>query len=277
MAKRDKKKQKREAVQLRAQYKTRAKRLRPFFKDMFSAKSGFDLRKPGTWTPQQKRKVTNYFRVMAPRITGDFKVKRYRLPENTRAAIDASLQEHPLKGQTAVAFSMTHPREKLEISIKDGVANVRQSGVSHVELKFNKKAFLKDPDAEIDRALNATDANIFRVITGAQQQLKTLTRSDVKEEIARLTRMYKESNIRRDMGQRPFDDWLNGLMAYPGTEKKTQTAVDKFVYRQERASAKREIDRLDTLSKKHGGKGYKKTIAAQVEITRDRKARRRGE
>lgn len=267
----------REALHKRHLYKERAKRLRPFFRDMFTAAEGFDLRKPGTWTPHQKAKVTKYFRVMAPHITGDFKVKRYRLPDNMRAAIDATLQEKPLKGQTAAAFRLADVREVLDVQVRKGTARVKQSGVSRIKLEFNKAAFMADPDAEIDRVLAMTDANVFRVMVGGFQQLKTLTRSDVKAEIANLIKTYSPDNILRAQGQRPFDDWLNGLMAYPGTKKRTYTQVQKFVKRQERDSAKREIARLDALSKEKGGKGYSYTISEQVERRRIRKRRRRGE
>lgn len=263
----------RAAIHKRNQYRERAKRLRPFFKDVFTASEGFDLRSPDKWTPAQKAKVTKYFRVMAPHITGDFVVKRYRRPDNKKAALEASMQERPLKGQTAVAFRKTDTREALRVTVKDGVANVVRSGVEQISLDFNRKAFMRDPDAEIDRALAKTDANVFRIQTGAFAQLKTLTRSEVKAEIARLIKQYSPENIRRDQGQRPFDDWLNGLIAYPGTKKKTYTKVQSFVRRQERQAAKNEIARLDRLSKERGGKGYSRTIDEQVKMRRKRKGR----
>jgi hypothetical protein len=261
------------AAQLkRNQYKERAKRLRPFFGDSFKAANGFDLRSPGKWTPQQKAKVTKYFRVMAPRITGEFKVKRYRIPERLNSAIDATLQEQPLKGQTAAVFSVYDTREKLDVKIVKGKAQVKRSGVGQVKLKFDKAAFLADPKKEIDRALSMTDANIFRVLVGGQEQLKTLTRADVENEIMKLVRDYAPANIRRDQGQRPFDDWLNGVVAYPGTEKQTYTAVEKFVHRQEMATAKRERDRLHKLSLDRGGMGYDKTIK---QVAAERRARKK--
>jgi hypothetical protein len=229
------------------QYKERAKRMRGFFGDMFKAKDGYDLRKVDSWTPQQKAKVTRYFRVIAPRITGDFIVKRYRKPENITAAIQASLQERVLEGQTAAAFNVD-PGEKLEIKIREGRASVKQGGIDRVRLPFNKAAFLEDADAEIDRVLAATDANVFRVITGGQQQNKTLTREDVKGEIFALIMNYRPEAIREEHGQRPFDEWLNGLMAYPGTKKKTFTAIDRFVRKHARIMEIKERNRLDQLA-----------------------------
>jgi len=254
-----------------SQYKERAKRLRPFFKGQFAAGEGFDLRKPDSWTPAQKAKVTKYFRVMAPHITGDFVTKRYRNKENEQAAFDASLQEHRLKGQTGIAFKLSDPNEKLEIVVKRGKATIKQSGVTRVKIKFNRERFLADPDAEIDRALATTKANAFRLITGGSTQLKRLTRSDVKLELMALIKQYAPTRVRYEQGQRSYDDWLNGLIAYEGSAKKTATAIDKFIKRQERVSAVNEIERLDTLSKKGGGKGYNKTIVEQIEIRRKRK------
>ena len=229
------------------QYKERAKRLRPFFRDMFSASEGFDLRKPGTWTPQQKAKVTKYFRVMAPNITGDFEVRRYRIPENQAAAVDASLQETTLKGQTGVAFRVD-PGERLQIKIRRGVATVKKHGVERVKLKFDKKAFMLDPKTEVERILAMTDANVFQILVGGQGQNRVLTREDVMTEIVRLVESYAPSTVRKDQAQRPFTEWLNGLIAYPGAKKKTKSAVDKFVTGHKKVMAKRRKDHFDTLS-----------------------------
>lgn len=247
----------REALDKKRQYKERAKRMRGFFGDEFKATAGYDLRSVDSWTPQQKAKVTKYFRVMAPRITGDFIVRRYTVPENLDAAIDASLQEKKLPGQTAVAFSVD-PGEKLEIKVKRGVATVKKHGIQRIELKFDKKAFLNDPKAEIDRVLKQTNANVFQILTGGQGQNKTLTRGMVIDEIVSLIEKYP---IKKAAGKgsgrgryvRPYTDWLNGLIAYPGTKQKTLTAVDKFVKAHVVAVDKRRQDHLDSLSAKAKG------------------------
>ena len=242
----------REAAIQKANYIERTKRMRGLFGDQFKAKDGYDLRKINSWTPAQKAKVTRYFRVIAPRITGDFVVRRYRIKENFDAALSASLQEKPLKGQTAVAFSVD-PGEKLEVKVKKGRAKVVRDGFQNVKLQFDKNALIEDPDREIDRILALTNANVFRVLTGAFKQNKTLTRSNVRDELVRLIRYYDPSNIERDQGQRPFDEWLNGLIAYEGSEEKTFRGVDKFVQRHIKRMKQRERDRLDDLSAKKKG------------------------
>ena len=251
MAKEKTKKQ-RETEIKRAQYKERAKRMRVLFRDEFSAKNGFDLRKVDSWTPAQKAKVTKYFRVVAPRITGDFVVKRYRRSDNLEAAVRSSLQEKLLPGQTAAAFSVD-PGEDLTVKVREGKAIVARNGMRQLELMFDKAAFLSDPKSEIERVLAETDANVFRIIVGGQKQNKTLTRSDVIDEIVSLIENYSPENIRRDQGQRSFDEWLNGLIAYPGTEKRTFSRVSRFVYQHKKVMEKRERDRLDELSAERQG------------------------
>jgi len=281
-------------------YKQRARRMRGLFGDQFKASDGYDLRSINSWTPAQKAKVTKYFRVMAPHITGDFVVKRYRRQDSLDAALDASLQEQDvkLKGQTAVAFSVD-PGDKLAVKInrstktvttsrinkKTGemiftdkrvlvtTANVIKNGLGFSKLIFDKQAFLEDPDAEIDRVLDESTANIFRVLVGGQQQNKALTRNMVKDEIFNLIRDYSPRNIERDQDQRPFDEWLNGLVAYDGTQKRTLSGVERYIRKHERVVAKREIARLNKLSKDHGGKGYKTTIDKQINIRRRRKGK----
>jgi len=274
-------------------YKQRARRMRGLFGDQFKAKDGYDLRKINSWTPAQKAKVTKYFRVIAPRITGDFVVKRYRRQDSIDAAVEASLQEKRLKGQTAVAFSIDSG-DKLTVKIKRSVkiveksrvnkktgemiftdervlvttANVVKNGLGRVKLAFDKQAFLEDPDAEIDRVLADSSANVFRVLVGGQEQNKALTRNMVKDEIFKLIRDYSPRNIQRDQDQRPFDEWLNGLVAYSGTQKRTLSGVERYIRKHERVVAKREIARLNKLSIDHGGKGYKTTIDKQINIRR---------
>jgi len=247
MARKQKSTAQRKALNKKQQYAERAKRMRPIFRDMFSAKSGFDLRSPDSWTPAQKAKVTKYFRVVAPNITGDFEVKRYRIPENMAAAVDASLQEKPLKGQTGAAFRVD-PGEKLEIKIKHGVATVKQFGIRRIKLKFDKKKFLQDPKAEVNRVMQQTDAQVFRVLVGGQGQNTTLNRNEVMDEIMRLVEKYDPRNIRTDQAQRPFTDWLNGLIAYPGTPEKTYSSVDKFVQNHKKVMEEKRVDHLDSLS-----------------------------
>jgi len=256
-------------------YKDRAKRMRGFFGDGFKAKDGYDLRKINSWTPAQKAKVTRYFRVIAPRITGEFIVKRYRIPENREAAIVASLQEELLPGQTAAAFSVD-PGEKINIKIKRGKATVKRGGIEQIKMTFDKQAFLEDPDAEIDRLLAETDANVFRILVGGQQQNKTLTRADVKDEIVRLVRKYAPENIQRDHRQRPFDEWLNGLVAYPGTQKKTYTQVEGFVRRHVSFMEKKESERLDNLGAERMNVSVKEFRRRRTVRTAQKKRGKRG-
>ena len=78
-------------------YMERVEKMRPFFRDVFTPDAGFNLHNIDSWTSAQKRKVTRYFRVMAPRLTGGERVvKRYRRPDHLDSAIRSSLQEEML-------------------------------------------------------------------------------------------------------------------------------------------------------------------------------------
>jgi hypothetical protein len=242
MAKKKLNKRDREKADKLRKYKERAKRMRVLFRDEFSAANGFDLRKPASWTPAQKAKVTRYFREVAPTITGDFVVKRYRRKDSLEAAARASLQGAVLPGQTAVGFSVD-PGEKLDVKVRKGKAVVARNGQAEVSLYFDKAAFLEDPKAEVERVLRETDANVFRVIVGKKKQLRTLTRDDVVNEIMFLIETYHPDNVQE--GQRTFDEWLNGLQAYTGTEKRTYSRVMRQVKEHKKEMAKRERDRLD--------------------------------
>ena len=230
-------KKQREAAIAEFNYKDRVKRMRGLFGDQFKASNGYDLRKVGDWTPAQKAKVTKYFRVIAPRITGDFVVKRYRKPENLKAAIDASLQEGMLKGQTAAVYSVD-PGEKLEVKIIKGRAKVKRDGVGEQKMIFDKAAFLDDPEAEIDRILSQTDANVFRLIVGANKQNKVLTRADIAQEIFSLIARYNEETVLEH--ERTYEEWLDGLIAYPGTVKRTAAKVQKHIDKHKKLTEQRQ-------------------------------------
>ena len=144
-----------------------------------------------------KRKVTDYFRIMAPRLTGGkFVVKRYRREDHRLEAIAASLQEKPLKGQTAALFTVPQDVEKVEVRFtKTKGAVVSSRGVQTWRLLFNKKAFLDDWKAEVHRVLEAARERelarnrerrkVRRMVAGKklrdqlQKQGKPLTRAEL--------------------------------------------------------------------------------------------------
>ena len=240
-------KRERRAIIKELNYKERAKKMRPYFGDTFKASEGFDLRRPKTWTPAQKAKVTKYYRVMAPRLSHDFEVKRYRRPDKLENAIDASLQEHPLPGQTAALFSYD-PGEQVEIVTEGDEVRVVRQGLDRGKIKFDRNAFLEDPEAEIQRALDATNANVFRILVGGNEQNKALTREDVMGEIFAMIDRYSVENV--EEGERPWQEWLNGLVAYGGPKKRTKSRLSRQIEKHKKLSEQRDKERLATLSKR---------------------------
>jgi hypothetical protein len=210
-------------------YYQRVKAMRPYFGEIFSAKAGYDLRRgPKAWTPAQKRKITRYYRVMAPRLGGgDFVVKRYRRPDHLKAAITASLQEEFLPGQRAAIFSVDKGEElQVKITRKRQVL-VTRDGLDEQEFIFDRKAFLKDWKAEVERNLAQTDAKLFKVITGANKSKLTFTRAGLIDEIAGMVERYDiESIDASGFDDRFFGEWLNGLVGYKGVTMRQMKVRD---------------------------------------------------
>lgn len=213
------------------------KGMRPFFGDTFKASEGYDLRSIDRWTPAQKAKVTEYFDVMRPRLAGDFVAKRYRRKDHIESAVIESHQEKLLKGQKAVLFSID-PGEDLDIRFsRSGKALVSRNAVGQDTLLFNKRAFMEDPSAEIERVLAETDANVFRIVTGANESLRTFTRSDLAAHIYKLIADYGEDNVMYEWEQ--YENWLNGIVAYHGTVAKTRPKLQRQIEKHKKLSAKK--------------------------------------
>lgn len=262
-------KKEREAAIAEYNYRDRVKRMRGIFGDQFKAKDGYDLRKFNSWTPAQKSKVTKYFRVIAPRITGPFVKKYYRRKDHLTEAIVESQQEQLLPGQTAAVFSVDDPREKVQVKFsKKKPATVVRRGIEQVSLRFDRAAFLDDPEAEVERVLDLTDANVFRIITGANLQNRTLNRNEIIDEIFKIIANYSADTP--GYQGRSFDEWLNGLVAYPGTQSKVRPKIQQIISKHAKiTSARRQQHNRERA--KRGGRNY---TAAELKKGRGRGRRK---
>jgi len=219
-------------------YLERVEAMRPYFRDVFTPDAGFDLRDIDKWTPAKKRKITRYFRIMAPRLTGGEKVvKRYRRQDHLDEAIRSSLQEEMLPGQTAAVFSVD-PGQNLKITFNRAhKAKVTRGGILEDEIRFDKNAFLKDWKKEVNKALEQTDAKLFKIITGANRSERTFTRMSLIEEIAILIEQYSLEELDpKSFDDKWFGEWLNGIVGYKGVtmRKLIKTSKDHKVAALER-------------------------------------------
>lgn len=249
-------------------YMERVKALRPFFGDTFKASEGFNLHDVENWTPAQKRKVTRYYRELAPIIaSGNFQVKRYRKPERLNAAIEASLQEQKLPGQKVAVFSVD-PGERVELEWKarEREPIVKRGGIEEQKLMFDKNAFLADWKSEVERVLSQTDANVFKVVTGRFRTTETFTREAVIDRILAFMVSYPEE-MKQSKGfeDKWYGEWLNGIIAYKGVSLSKMRTLSK--------AHKKEVDarRRERLSTK--ARQFRRLT--QGEMSKMRKGRRK--
>lgn len=134
-----------------------------------------------------------------------------------------------MRGQTAAIFKV-RKGEAVKVSIIKGRVKVRRRGVSEDVLTWDRAAFLEDPEAAIDDLLAQTDANVFRILTGANQQLRILTRANLKKEIFALMDRYSEENL--EDYEYHYGEWLNGIVAFPGTTSRGQSRMQERLSRQ---------------------------------------------
>lgn len=229
----------------REQYKERAKKMRPYI-DGFSAGDGFDLRDVDSWTPQQKRKVTRYWEVMAIQISRPHVAKFYKNKERLEAAIDYAQQDRLLPGQKA---ALIPAESKKSVSVKfdrDNKIQVKRHGVGIDKVSFNPNRFLSDPYEELERALSKTDAKIFKIMTGPHETKGSFRREELPEILSKLLALYDDSSYDADDKRSKFyGNWLRGLIGFKTKSqaklfKATQPYAKKAeAQREARAKSKR--------------------------------------
>lgn len=230
----------------RRKYREHAKALRDshlFGKEMFNAKdAGIDLRmSPDKWSAEGKRRITNYWKELAPRLSGDYKVKRYYKPGRLEKAAEASLQGKLLPGQKAVAFSHDKDQDlEVEFDRYDRI-HVKKGGINQDTLLFDMDEMLTDPMAEVDRILASSDANVFKIITGKNESKTGYTRQALVTQIERWIEQYHPDDPEVDP-TKTYDKWLFGLIEYPNL--KVTTRIVKRVAKHEKEVKQRGKKRL---------------------------------
>ncbi len=199
-----------------ATYLRRAKKLRAThaFGDLFSAKEGADFRKhPESWSPLLKARITKYAKELGPLIAGEWEIKRYFRPDHLASVIEASPQERRLPGQKAAIFPVDY-KQKVKVSFdRKHRITVSRGGIEEQKLFFDMNALVRDPETEIARVLDSTDAQIFKIITGTNESKQGFTREALESELHRWIERYATDDPEKDISK--FDEWMFGIIAYP--------------------------------------------------------------
>lgn len=267
-----------------ADYMRRVEQLRPFFGDMFTPAAGYNLHIVDKWTPAMKRKITRYYRIIAPRLQGgNYVVKRYRRKDHLEQAIEASLQEKPLPGQTAAIFSVPPKVRKIDVRFQKGKAIVQEKpGMKRIKIDFDREALARDWRAEVARVLALTDAQIFKIQKGGNLSATTVKgKESVFDEIAEIIEAYSHERAREQRWtRRPWVEWLEGIVAYKGTTMREMDRRDEqraeIVY-QRQLERNRERRRREYAVKTAGIKTARGSPARGGPLTRgERLTGRRG-
>ena len=211
--------------------------------EMFNAKDGgVDLRKsPDDWPAETKRRLTNYWKELAPRLSGEYKVKRYYKSGRLEKAAEAALQGKLLPGQKAVAFSHDK-KQKLEVTFdRQDRIHVKKGGIDEDKTFFDQREFQLDAMAELDRHLAATDAQVFKIITGKNESEIGYTREALITQIERWIVEYDPADPDVDPNKH-YDKWLLGLIEYP--KLKVATRIQKRTIKHEKEVQERQRERL---------------------------------
>src|SRR3990172_5840329 len=177
----------------RSLYRERVKKLRPYFGTLFKAPAGFDLRKsPDTWPRNAKKKLTKYWRVIAPQVAQKHKPRYFRRPDHLRAAIAHTQQEDFLPGQRAALFPL-EPGEKLTTKFtRKGKIKVTRQGVGVEKAYFDLQRMLTDPDTEVERTVTKLPPGAlrFKIMMGPHESRGTWREEDIAQGVMMFLNKY---------------------------------------------------------------------------------------
>lgn len=208
--------------------KEHVKKMRPYFGDMFKAKSGFDLRKPDTWTAAQKAKVTRYWRVIAPQAARTHKARFYRNKENLEAAVMHTQQERLLPGQKAALFQVA-PGESLKVEVRKGRVTSQRNSVPEKKVFFDPYRMLEDPIATGREALDQLKgAKLFKLMFGPHVSRGTFRTPDaVLNSMAFFIGRYGDDQYDSDDSfSHHYGNWLGGVIGYFGRRSSVESQIE---------------------------------------------------
>jgi hypothetical protein len=232
-------------------YKEKARKLRATnaFGDLFKASGGVDLRSPERWSPAVKARVTRYAKELGPLIAGPSKTKRYFREDHLQQAIDASPQTVKLKGQKAAIFPVDDIDDEIEIAFtKDHqIERVVKGGIQEQKIYFDFDAFVRDPEAELERVMEDAPGRFFKFVTGETQSKDTYNRDEMFEVLGRYIERY-------DPTEKPLGEFLYGIKAFPRiraakTMQKRDARHIKEVEKRQKARLARRAQERRALSK----------------------------
>jgi hypothetical protein len=208
--------------------KQHVKKMRPYFGDLFKAKSGFDLRKPDSWTPAQKAKVTKYWQVIAPQAARDHEPRYYKNKENLEAAILYTQQERPLPGQKAALYALT-PGETLTVKVRKGRVKARRNSVEVDKVYFDPDLLLADPIAAGREALAELEgARLFKLMFGPHESRGTFKSPEaVLNAMAFFIGRYGDDEYDSDDPfSHHYGNWLGGIIGYFGRRETVENRLE---------------------------------------------------
>lgn len=215
----------------------------------FSAADGYDLRRIDDWSPAKKRRVREYYEKIHHLYAQERRIVRPRDPQHLRLLQKGFHGEDDSK-QFKVAFiPYTDPArlpgakpKKLRIRYnKRGVVFDLGNYQRHV-YDFDKKALLRNPDAEIKRAVDAMPgARLFFIKVDQFQTLNGMSAGIMAQKIKMLMAQYDgRKPIPKGSGNagdhpkwHKWDKWLDGLYGYSFSKRvdigKLQRAVSEGI------------------------------------------------
>lgn len=197
----------------------------------FDAKDGYDVRNIDEWTPQQRRRVREYFGRVEQLEAQSKLVVRPKSEKNLRQ-LQKSFHGDVASKEFKVAYVPYHEpkvtlpgakKRKPKIRISSQGVSIQTKQYERVFIPFNQKSLVKNARSEIQRAARAIPgASLYFVQTGDNQTIHGQSLGIVTTQILKWMEQYDGvSPLPASSGNRGdspkshhWKYWLNGLVGY---------------------------------------------------------------
>jgi hypothetical protein len=198
----------------------------------FTAADGFDIRSINAGkklTRYKREKLQRYYQVIREGLARPHVVMRPRNKQRLLSVQKASgHQDFPKDLKVAFYPSMSDVKPKFNKK-NEFLYATNSEGLQRFEIPIDPIAYIQDPDAEIQRIMDATPAQFFEIRAGENHLKQSYNRRDLANGVARLTARYVAvdfepdtdydeladefaDELARDAGM--WGHWLTGVTAY---------------------------------------------------------------
>lgn len=233
----------------------------------FESDDGYDLARVDEWTPQQKRRIRDYFHRVS-QLQGQSKlVVRPRSKRQLRKLQDAFHGEVPSEKFKVAFLPYHHPRTTLPGAkrvkpkvtlLKDGVS-IKTSVYDRQFIRFDPKRLVKNVEKEVRRvAAQMPKAAIFYAQVGANQTIPAEDLTGLIQQIKFFINRYDgKKPLPKDSGNygdspraHHWRRWLEGMVGYKLPKGVSEDRAAELIAKGMEENRRNKMDRYNFMRRK---------------------------